>query len=132
MPHVSDVRATSPDHARHDLLLVAALAAGDTSGTDRDRALDLTRSCAACAELHDDLVAIARATASVPPPIADRPRDFQLTPADAARLPAAAGRCGAPRARRLAPPHRRPHEGTGRDDPTARRRACHARARRPR
>jgi hypothetical protein len=85
MPHVSDVRATSPDHDLHDRLLVAALAAGDLAATDRDHALALIRSCPACAELHDDLIAIAHATASVPP-IAARPRDFQLTPADAARL----------------------------------------------
>ena len=85
MPHVTDSRAIL-DHDRHDLLLVAALAAGDLAGADRDHARDLTRSCAACAELHDDLVAIARATASVPPPVAARPRDFQLTAADAARL----------------------------------------------
>ncbi|HET7473887.1 MAG TPA: hypothetical protein VFJ71_12230 [Candidatus Limnocylindrales bacterium] len=85
MPHVSEFRATG-DHDRHDLLLVAALAAGDLSGTDRDHALDLTRSCATCADLHDDLVSIARATASVPPPITTCPRDFRLTPADAARL----------------------------------------------
>jgi hypothetical protein len=85
MPHVSDVRATSPDHDLHDRLLVAALAAGDLAATDRDHALALTRSCAACAELHDDLLAIARATAAVPP-IAARPRDFRLSPGDAARL----------------------------------------------
>lgn len=103
MPHVSDVRATSPDHDRHDLLLVAALAAGDLAATDRDHALTLTRSCAECAELHDDLLAIARATASVPP-IAARSRDFRLTPADAARLRPAGLRglvarfAGAPRA----------------------------------
>jgi hypothetical protein len=86
MPHVSDIRAMSPDHDRHDLMLVAALAAGDLAGIDRDHALDLTSTCASCAELHDDLVAIAHATASVPPPVTVRPRDFQLTPADAARL----------------------------------------------
>jgi hypothetical protein len=84
MPHVSDVRATS--HDRHDPMLVAALAADDLAGTDRDQAIDLTRTCAECATLHDDLLALARATASVPPPIAARPRDFRLTPADAARL----------------------------------------------
>ncbi len=84
MPHVSELRVT-PDHAGHDRLLVAALAAGDLTGADRDHALELTRSCASCAELHDDLVAIARATSVVGPPIA-RPRDFQLSPADAARL----------------------------------------------
>jgi hypothetical protein len=85
MPHVSEFRV-QPDHDGHDRLLVAALAAGDLAGTDRDHALELTRSCAACGELYDDLLAISRATAVVPPPVAARPRDFQLTPADAARL----------------------------------------------
>jgi hypothetical protein len=84
MPHVNEFRATL-DHAGHDRLLVAALAAGDLAGADRDHALDLTRTCAGCAELRDDLIALARATAAVPAPHA-RPRDFQLTPADAARL----------------------------------------------
>lgn len=80
----SDVRSTP--HDRHDAMLVAALAAGDLAGTDRDQAIALTRSCAECWTLHEDLIALARATASAPPPIATRPRDFQLTPADAARL----------------------------------------------
>jgi len=84
MPNQPDVRSTS--HDRHDPLLVAALAAGDLAGTDRDHATDLIASCPDCATLHDDLVAIARATASVPPPIAVRPRDYRLSPKDAARL----------------------------------------------
>jgi hypothetical protein len=84
MPHVSDVRSTS--HDQHDPILVAALAADDLAGTDRDRAIALTSTCADCATLRDDLLALARATAAAPPPIATRPRDFQLTPADAARL----------------------------------------------
>jgi len=84
MPDPSDVRPTS--HARHDPLVVAALAAGDLAGTDRDHATALIESCAECAALHDDLIAIARATASVPPPIATRPRDFRLSPEQAARL----------------------------------------------
>jgi hypothetical protein len=84
MPHVSDVRSTS--HDRHDPMLVAALAADDLAGTDRDQAIALTRSCAECATLHDDLGALARATAAAPPPVSTRPRDFRLTPADAARL----------------------------------------------
>jgi hypothetical protein len=67
-------------------MLVAALAADDLAGTDRDQAIALTSSCADCATLHDDLRALARATAAAPPPIATRPRDFRLTPADAARL----------------------------------------------
>ena len=84
MPHVSDVRPTS--HDRHDPILVAALAAGDLAAPDRDQAVDLTRSCADCAILHDDLLALARAVASAPPPAATPPRDFRLTAADAARL----------------------------------------------
>jgi hypothetical protein len=84
MPHLSDVRSTS--HDQHDPILVAALAADDLAGTDRDHALELTRTCTDCATLHDDLLALARATAAAPPPFATRPRDFQLTPADAARL----------------------------------------------
>jgi hypothetical protein len=84
MPHVSDVRSTS--HDRHDPMLVAALAADDLAGTDRDQAIALTSSCVDCATLHDDLLALARETASAPPPMTARPRDFRLTPADAARL----------------------------------------------
>jgi hypothetical protein len=84
MPHDSDVRMTS--HDRHDPMLVAALAAGDLAGTDRDQAIALTDSCASCATLHADLVAIARATAALPPPIASAGRDFHLTPGQAASL----------------------------------------------
>jgi hypothetical protein len=84
MPTRSDVRPTS--HDRHDPLLVAALAAGDLAATDRVHATELIRTCTDCATLHDDLVAIARATATVPPPITTRPRDFRLSPEQAARL----------------------------------------------
>ena len=84
MPPTPDVRPTS--HDRHDPLLVAALAAGDLAATDRVRATELIETCPDCATLHDDLVAIARATASVPPPITTRPRDFRLTREQAARL----------------------------------------------
>src|SRR5436190_1868684 len=84
MPHISEAVAAS--HDDHDLLLVAALAGGDLSGAERDRALLLTTSCAECAALHSDLVAIARATATLPPPIASAGRDFRLSPAQAASL----------------------------------------------
>ena len=84
MPHVSEVRSTS--HDRHDPMLVAALAAGDLAGTDRDQAMALTESCSTCADLHADLVAIARATAALPPPIAAPGRDFRLSPEQAASL----------------------------------------------
>ena len=78
------VRATS--HTGHDPMLVAALAAGDLAGHDRDQAIALTTSCADCASLHDDIVAIARATAATPPPFTAPQRDYRLTHADAARL----------------------------------------------
>jgi hypothetical protein len=84
MPHVRE--AVSAVHDDHDALLVAALAAGDLTGTDRDQALALIDSCSDCAALHADLVAIARATATLPPPIASSGRDFRLTPAQAAGL----------------------------------------------
>jgi hypothetical protein len=84
MPHVSDVQPTS--HADHDTLLVAALASGDLAGTDRDHATALIQTCSDCLTLHEDILAIARATTSVPPPIATRPRDFRLTPEQARRL----------------------------------------------
>jgi hypothetical protein len=71
-------------HAQHDPLLVASLAAGDLSGTDRDLATSLVDDCAECRALHDDLISIARATAALPS--AARPRDFRLSPEQAARL----------------------------------------------
>jgi hypothetical protein len=78
MPPVSE------PHAQHDLLLVASLAAGDLAGADRDYASAQIASCADCAELHADLILIARATAALPPAVA--PRDFTLSPAQAAAL----------------------------------------------
>jgi hypothetical protein len=78
MPHDSE------QHAQHDPLLVVSLAAGDLSGADRDLASSLISDCADCATLHDDLLAIARATAAIPPAV--RPRDFQLSPEQAAHL----------------------------------------------
>jgi hypothetical protein len=84
MPHVSEAIAAS--HDDHDLLLVAAFAAGDLTGAERDLARSLTTSCGECAALHADLVAIARATATLPPPIASAGRDFRLSPAQAASL----------------------------------------------
>lgn len=78
MPHHSE------QHAQHDPLLVVSLAAGDLTGADRDFATSLITDCAECATLHDDLLAIARATAALPTAV--RPRDFQLTPEQAARL----------------------------------------------
>src|SRR4051794_25019307 len=84
MPDAPDVRRTS--HDRHDTMLVAAFAADDLAGTERDQAIALTRTCPECATLHADLVAIARATATLPPPIAPSGLDFRLSPQQAARL----------------------------------------------
>ena len=78
MPPVSEL------HVQHDPLLVASLAAGDLAGTDRDRANAQIATCLDCAELHADLILIARATAALPPAVA--PRDFTLTPQQAAAL----------------------------------------------
>jgi hypothetical protein len=78
MPHVSEL------HAQHDLLLVASLAAGDLAGADRDHAAAQIADCADCATVHADLIAIARATAALPPAVA--PRDFRLSPEQAAAL----------------------------------------------
>ncbi|HET9520590.1 MAG TPA: hypothetical protein VFO73_06075 [Candidatus Limnocylindrales bacterium] len=76
-------RETEP-HVQHDPLLVVALAAGDLAGADRNLAAAQLADCAECSTLHDDLLAVARATAALP--AARRSRDFRLTPADAARL----------------------------------------------
>jgi hypothetical protein len=78
MPH------DSAQHDQHDQLLVVSLAAGDLTGADRDRATSQIAECAECARLNDDLLVIARATAALPAAV--RPRDFQLSPEQAARL----------------------------------------------
>lgn len=75
----------STDHGDHDLALVAARAADDLVGSERERADRLFAACADCRALADDLRLLARATAELPAP-AVRRRDYRLTPADAARL----------------------------------------------
>ncbi|MEK6720541.1 MAG: hypothetical protein AABZ33_07695 [Chloroflexota bacterium] len=77
-------RPSGDSHESHDLLLVAALAAGDLTSDDRDRADRQVTACADCAAVHRDLLAIADAMARMPEPV--RPRDFTLTGEDAARL----------------------------------------------
>lgn len=71
-------------HPTHDLLLVAAWASDDLDGAARTAAAELVTGCAECATLATDLRALAAATRALPP--ARRPRDFALSPADAARL----------------------------------------------
>jgi hypothetical protein len=67
-------------------MLIAALAAREPDLTEAEgaRARDQIASCAACTDLLADLVVlqVALPTASTP----SRPRDFSLSPADAARL----------------------------------------------
>ena len=72
------------EHAQHDLELIAGHAAGDLADTQRSRADALIQSCASCADLRRDLVALAAATRMLPASAA--PRDFRLTAAQAARL----------------------------------------------
>jgi hypothetical protein len=68
-------------HADHDVLLVSAWVAGDVDANEQQRAEALIASCADCAQLADDLRAIAAALPASGIPA--RPRDFRLTDADA-------------------------------------------------
>jgi hypothetical protein len=77
MPHI-------PDHRTHDPELVAAYAAGDATGPELAAAAGLVADCPDCAALHRDLRAIATALPELPPAV--RPRDFRLTPEQAASL----------------------------------------------
>ena len=74
----------STGHANHDESLVVRLYGNDVGPDERALALDLVAGCEECAALFADLGEIASATAALPTPA--RPRDFMLTPADAARL----------------------------------------------
>jgi hypothetical protein len=82
MPHVNEL------HEQHDQILVVSFASGDLAPDDRDRdratAQALIDSCTECAALHDDVVAIARATRALPPAV--RTHDFRLTPEQASKL----------------------------------------------
>ena len=73
------------NHARHDLSLIAGHAAGDLSASQHLEADSVLASCTHCAEIRDDLVAIAAATRALPA-LATAPRDFRLTNEQAARL----------------------------------------------
>ncbi|MCY7419921.1 MAG: hypothetical protein LH650_15800 [Chloroflexi bacterium] len=72
------------DHAQHDRWLIVRVASNDTDLTaaETSSARSLLDSCAACATLAADITTITHATAvSVVP---SRPRDFRLTPEQAA------------------------------------------------
>ena len=72
-------------HRGHDPLLIAEHAAGDLSGPPAKAAETLIADCSDCAALDRDLRALARATRAVSG-VAPAPRDFRLSPAQAARL----------------------------------------------
>ena len=80
---MTDPRTTAA-HATHDPILVATLTDRSPSATERAAAEALVAGCSLCAQLHADLVALGAAARAMPTPA--RPRDYVLTPADAARL----------------------------------------------
>ena len=67
---------SNPDHANHELKLIAGHAAGDLTDSERIRADTLLQSCTACADLRRDLIAIAAATRALPA-TATAPRDLR-------------------------------------------------------
>ncbi|HET7182090.1 MAG TPA: hypothetical protein VFI15_07660 [Candidatus Limnocylindrales bacterium] len=72
------------EHSQHDPVLIAGLAADDLNPTDQSRATALIDSCHECRSLRDDLLAIAQATRALP--VLPAPRDFRITPEEAAGL----------------------------------------------
>lgn len=85
---MADSRA---NHAQHDLELVAAWAAGEATGADLDRAERLLDACDLCVAVARDLRVITLALQELPavdaiPSLPAAPRDFRLTPEQAARL----------------------------------------------
>jgi hypothetical protein len=78
------VQPTVSAHHLHDELLIARLAGDDVTAAERAAAVGLVETCAECAALASDLRAIISDMATLPAP--PRPRDFRLTPADAARV----------------------------------------------
>ena len=75
---------TTTDHATHDLERLSAAVDGTLPAADRPSVTAQLAACDACADLHADLLAIVAANRAMPTP--ERPRDYQLTAADAARL----------------------------------------------
>src|SRR5664280_2580823 len=77
-------RTAATAHSAHDELLIARLFGGDVSELERDRALDVMSECGECAALFADLDGIDEAIVEMAIPA--RPREFTLTPEQAARL----------------------------------------------
>ncbi|HYK95196.1 MAG TPA: hypothetical protein VE011_04915 [Candidatus Dormibacteraeota bacterium] len=79
------------NHPQHDLELVAAWAAGEATGADLERAERLLDACDRCVSISRDLRLITLALQELPavdamPALPPAPRDFRLTPEQAARL----------------------------------------------
>lgn len=72
------------NHGTHDPELIVALLDRDVSEADQAAGEALITACRSCAELHGDLVAMARATIEMATPA--RPRAFTLGPAMAESL----------------------------------------------
>jgi len=72
-------------HPSHDLTVLAALSDPDAAPADRAAAETLAGSCPTCAAIVADVQALRAALRDLPPAIAV-PRDFRLTPDQAARL----------------------------------------------
>ena len=72
-------------HRGHDTLLIARHAAGDLAPSEVAEADARIRDCEACAALSADLASLRVALASLPR-AATSPRDFRISPAQAARL----------------------------------------------
>lgn len=79
------VEMQHPNHPDHDLTLIAGHAAGDLVDSERSRAQALVDTCNDCATLHRDLIAISAATRALPN-LATAPRDYRLSPEQAAQL----------------------------------------------
>ena len=77
-------RTMHSDHRRHDRLLVARLAAGDSHPAQLDEARALVAACAECARLAEDIRLISGAVHHLP--AAQRPRSFQLSAEQAEQL----------------------------------------------
>lgn len=87
---MSDLRRWAGPHDRHDRELVARSAANDLAASEAIPARDLLASCAECAGLAADLIAIAAATRELGSAAGHAEtaaaRDFRLSEADATRL----------------------------------------------
>ena len=80
------ISPVSEAHARHDHILVAALASGDVAGLERKDAEALLSTCESCRLLHDDLRLLAGAVRQLFAETAPPDQDFRLSADDARRL----------------------------------------------